>query len=252
MNAIDRRVTLGLACVLLSGNMVAGADAPKDSGTLVCESFHAKQSPEEIKTEIKAVKFTAPNGDGRRGAAGLLIQAKEKKDTTGTRITFTFRRSSTGYGFQVIHPLEQGHLLISVDPSVVRLYRGGSWADIGWGNPKTSEEMTPTAKAREVLPIQPDKDYDVTSELGRWGRYRLSINGTLICEHQVKDASTLVLEIKDHAFWGGPEAPDLNGSFRGRDFESKLRPGQAGVILGPTDRSGNEQRLSQIRIGADS
>ena len=212
----------------------------KDKSVLVCRSLQAKMLPDQIKTEVKAVKFTAPNGDGRRGAVGLLI---ETKADTGTRITFAFQRSKTGYGFQIIHPLKGGHILVSVHSNAVRLYRGGSWAEIGWGNPATG------AKLAKMFPLLPDKKYQVVSELNAAGEYRLVINDIVFCDHDVNDAGPLILEMKDGPVWGGSEAPSLYGSFQGPDFKSKLPAGQAGVILGPTDGGGNTQFMERIEIG---
>ncbi len=244
MNAIPR-LAFGLFVALICGS-AARADDSKEKGLLVCKTLHAKLFAEQIKTEVKAVTFTAPNGNGRRGAAGLLIPTKDKP---GTRIEFKFHRSPSGYGFQIIHPLKDGHVLASVDSRAVTLFRGGSWVDIGWGNPETSEKVTATKKASEILPLQPDKDYDVISELSSSGKYRLWIDGTLMCEHQIKDAKPLVLEMKDgQAVWGGSQAATLYGSFQGPAFEPKLKAGQAGVIIGPTDGSGNRHRLEEITI----
>jgi hypothetical protein len=243
MNALSR-LALGLLMAFVCVSAARADDSNRES-LLVCKTLHAKQSADQIKTEVKAVTFTAPNGDGRRGAVGLLVPTKGKP---GTRITFKFHRSPTGYGFQVIHPLKEGHVLANVSSTAVTLYRGGSWTNIGWGNPATGEKVTATKKAGEVLPIQPDKEYDVISELSSSGRYRLWINGTLMCDHQVKEARPLVLEMKDGPIYGGSEAPTLYGSFQGPAFESKLKSGQAGVIVGPMDGSGPQQRMDQITI----
>ncbi len=243
MNATSR-LALGLSIALVCGS-AARAEDSKEKGQLICKTLHAKQFADQIKTEVKAMTFTAPNGDGRRGAAGLLIPTKDKP---GTRIKLKFHRSPSGYGFQIIHPLKEGHILASLDSRAVTLFRGGSWADIGWGNPAASEKVSLAKKASEILPLQPDKDYDVISELSRAGRYRLWINGTLICEHEIKDASPLVLEMKDGPVWGGSEAPTLYGRFQGPDFEPKLKTGQAGVIIGPTDGSGPRHRIEQITM----
>jgi hypothetical protein len=60
---------------------------------------------------IAAMRFTGPSGDGRRGSAGFVVKGKKGE---ATRLSFSFQRDATGYGFQVIHPLGKGRALVSV------------------------------------------------------------------------------------------------------------------------------------------
>ena len=100
-----------------------------DSRISICPLLHAKAMPREFS--VSAMKFTGPSGDGRRGSAGFVVQSQDLVKGSGTRWQFVFQRDPSGYGFQVIHPFESGHILVSVH-SGVTIHRGGSWGDIGW------------------------------------------------------------------------------------------------------------------------
>jgi len=216
-----------------------------ESRILICPILHAKQMPHDF--QVEAMKFTGPAGDGRRGSAGFVVQTKDLLDGGGTQLSFTFQRDASGYGFQVIHPLTEGHVLVSVSSSVT-IHRGGSWGEIGWGNPATSDKIKFAGGAAKVLPLKANTKHTVTSELSAQGKYRLWIDDALICAHTIEATKPLVLEVpKKAAVWGG--SGWARTPFAGEGFKSKLEPGHAGLILGPMDGSGPKQNFQQIHLG---
>lgn len=231
----------GTVCGLLPASVLAA-----DKDILICSKMHAKQMPKDFR--VAAMKFTGPAGDGRRGSAGFVVQTKKLLKGDGTRLSFTFQRDASGYGFQVIHPIAKGHILVSVHSSVT-IHRGGSWGDIGWGNPGTSDKVKLTKAARDILTLKAKVEHKVVSQLSAAGRYQLWIDGKLLCQHTIKSAKPLVLNVPDgKSVWGGSSFDRT--PFAGKDFKAKLLPGHAGLILGPMDGSAPRQNFQQIRLSA--
>ncbi len=235
---------LSAACVI-AGGASTGSHA-REGEVLICPVMHAKQMPTGF--EVEAMKFTGPAGDGRRGSAGFVVQTEKLIKGPGTRFTFVFQRDGSGYGFQVIHPFGSGHVLVSVY-SGVTIHCGGSWGDIGWGNPRTSDNVELTEDAREILPLEAGTPHQVVSQLSASGDYRLWIDDKLICLHAIRKAAPLALEVPEERRVSGGSSWDRT-PFAGEDFEPKLKPGRAGLILGPMDGSGPKQNFQQISLSS--
>jgi len=169
-----------------------------DGEVLIFPRMDAKQMPKDF--QVEAMKFTGPSGDGRRG---FVVQTKDLIKGTGTRLAFDFQRDASGFNFQVIHPFEQGHVIVSVH-SGVSIHRGGAWGDIGWGNPGTSDKVVLSADAADILPLKADTAHKVISQLSASGEYQLSIDGKSILGHSIKEVEPLILRISmDQGFWLG-------------------------------------------------
>ena len=228
-----------IAALLASTLNANGARAVEQ---LIASRINAKQLPQDFRVE--AMKFTGPWGDGRRGSAGFVVSAKQG---VGTRFSFKFQRDASGYGFQVIHPCGEGHAIVSVHSRGVTIHRGGSWGDIGWGNPATSDRVELNSSASVLLPLQPDIAYPVISELSPEGDYQLIIRNKVICRHAIKNAKPLVLEVpEDKRVWGG--SGWNRDAFAGDGFNPRLQPGHAGLILGPMDGAGPRQSFQDVRL----
>ena len=215
-----------------------------DREVLIADQLHAKQLPTDLKTQ--AMVFTGPAGDGRRGSAGFIVNGQELLGDggAGTGWHFTFQRDPSGFGFQIIHPFKDGHVLIAVG-SAVTIHRGGSWTKIGWGDPSSSDRVEPTAAGKRILPLKPGVPHSVVSQLSHTGRYLLWMDGSLVCQHLIEKASRLELESKGR-IWGGSS---WNGvSFAGPKFRTQLQPGEAGLILSPMDGAGPRHRFEDITL----
>ena len=99
-----------LAVLILVGIGTSDAFAGGDE-VVICPLIQAKQMPAGFK--VAAMTFTGPAGDGRRGSAGFVVRADELVEGGGSRLTFVFQRDASGHHFQVIHPFENGHVLVS-------------------------------------------------------------------------------------------------------------------------------------------
>ncbi len=211
---------------------------------LICPMMRAKQMPQDLRVE--AMRFTGPSGEGRRGSAGFVVQTKDLIKGGGARLAFDFQRDASGFFFQVIHPFEKGHIVVSVH-SGVSIHRGGLWEDIGWGNPATSDKVELEEGAAKVLPLQVDTPHKIVSQLSASGQYQLSIGEKLICRHMIKEAKPLVLRIPmDTGFWLGSTWDKT--PFAGENFKPTLEAGHAGLILGPMDGSGPKQHFKNITL----
>jgi hypothetical protein len=202
--------------------------------------------------------FTGPSGDGRRGSAGFVVRlqdvgpatngaSRSSTATDGTRWEFAFQRAASGFHFQVIHPFRQGHVLVSLAQGVT-IHRGGSWGSIGWGSPAGSDkvELTDAGKETTASWLRADRAHQIVSQLTAEGDYQLSIDGAVMCRHRIEAASPLTLEIPKGRIWGG-SSWDRTG-FNGNDFNPKLQPGHAGLILAPMDGSGPTQHFKDVRL----
>lgn len=233
----DRRIHQGIAIALLISLTIGSGLAEE---VLLCSRINAKQMPTDFR--VAAMRFTGPAGDGRRGSAGFVVRAKSDE---GTRLSFSFQRDVTGYGFQVIHPLGKGHAIISVHSRGMTLHRGGSWGDIGWGDPATSDKLE--VNARGGVPPKANVTYRVVSELSSAGDYQMAIDGQVVCRHKVPTAKPLVLEVpREKRVWGG--SGWNRTPFTGEGFKPNLQPGDVGLILGPMDAAGPNQNLQDIKL----
>lgn len=266
---MTRPITTVLALLSLCCSVLA--ESSDAETVLVCSRLNAKQMPGEL--EVPAIVFTGPAGDGRRGSAGFVVRsqdiAKAGKNVKpseftggGTRWDFVFQRAKSGFHFQVIHPFQRGHVIVSLAQGVT-VHRGGSWGKIGWGNPAGSDKVVLTPAGQEITAswLPADVPHRIASQLTETGEYQLSIDGAVICKHQIKSAKTLILESGDERIWGGSSWDRT--SFEGRDlrparvksrnrpvsgFNRTLEAGDAGLILAPMDGSGPSQNFQQVKL----
>ncbi|MDA1015062.1 MAG: hypothetical protein O3A00_11505 [Planctomycetota bacterium] len=232
-----------LAVVILSSTASVFAEANPSATVLVCSQLNAKQMPMDF--HVPAMKFTGPAGDGRRGSAGFVLQSDGLIDGNGTRWNFVFQRAKSGFKFQIIHPFQGGHILVSLQRGVT-IHRGVSWGDIGWGNSDASDKVTVTDAGAELISLTPDQPHRIASQLSERGEYQLWINKVLVCRHVVSSAKPLILEVPKERVWGGSSWDRT--PFAGSNFTPQLQPGHAGLILGPMDGSGPTQNLQQIKF----
>lgn len=126
-------LVLAILTAILLTNSASSQPLGPDKTLLVCPLMHAKAMPSSIP--FAAMTFTGPTADGRRGSAGFVVHSQDFVTGDGTRWQFIFQRDASGYGFQVIHPLEKGHVVVSV-LSGVTIHRGGAWAKNRLGKSK--------------------------------------------------------------------------------------------------------------------
>ena len=91
------------------------------NGASVCARLHAKAMPNDFDVDVMA--FTGPSGDGRRGSAGFVLQTRDFIGDGTSAWHFVFQRDASGFGFQVVHPFQDGQVVVSVIGSTVSIKR---------------------------------------------------------------------------------------------------------------------------------
>lgn len=243
----DKPMRSTCLCLFAVTAMTCAASAETQSdAVVVCPRINAKAMPADFR--VPAMAFTGPAGDGRRGSAGFVVQAQgDSTGVPGTRWEFAFQRAPSGYHFQVIHPFNNGHVLVSLARGV-KIHRGGSWSKIGWGDSAGSDmiELTDAGKETTGAWLPHDRPHQIVSQLTAGGEYEFWIDGALVCRHQIEDAKPLVLEVSEDRVWGGSSWDRT--PFSGKDFKPQLQAGHAGLILGPMDGSGPTQNFQNITL----
>jgi hypothetical protein len=104
-----------------------------------------------------------------------------------------------------------------------------------------------TTGAANVLPLKANLPHNVVSQLSDRGEYQLWIDDVLVCRHRAKDAEPLLLKVAaDTSVWGG--SGWKRTPFAGEGFNPQLKPGHAGLILGPMDGSGPRHFFKQVTL----
>jgi len=203
----------------------------------VCGALQAKASPKELAAD--AVHFTAPRGNGRGGANGFLIRASADWREKGTEWRFHYVRSGSARGLQIVHPWQEGQILVAIHPGVV-IVPGGRWAELGW-RPSVGVPVQKEAAHDEVLPVKDAVGHEVVSQLHPGGSYRLYFDGALVGTAEVAGSMPLSLEVP-----AGVRPPGTGvwgqANFVGEDVSRPLKPGEAALIIGPQDQGSNVAR----------
>ena len=109
--------------------------------------------------------------------------------------------------------------------------------------------MTVSEDGAELLPLPENTPHQIVSELSSQGKYQLSIDGKLICEHTIRQAKPLVLDVpQTKRVWAGSSWDRT--PFAGESFDPQLRPGHAGLILGPMDGAAPRQNFQHIVLSS--
>jgi hypothetical protein len=218
------------------------ARAKKTASLLVCKKLEAKRKPEGL---IKgASSFTAPRGNGRKGANGIAIGTDSKRTQNGTCWKFQYSMGVNTYGFQLAHPWKSGHILLTVlRGDHINLANNGSWLKGGW-------------KGQEDIKLKHHGDlstwgkallagkHEVVSRLGPRGQYKLFFDGKLVVSCTVKDAKPLDLSNPKNL---RPPLGSGWGEHKFEGIEKSLGAGKAALIIAPCDRGPNV--CHDIRFG---
>ncbi len=208
----------------------AVATVPRIDSTPVCAKLEAKKPPEGLAAGT--IPFTAPRGEGRSGANGFLIEAARGVGP-----------SRHGLGLHLPPHRIRGRR--SLHPSA-----GGGARD-GHGH----TQWTPRRKPRPVaFPRLPTAAADEPA-LGDGQQFRAGVghrggrtaqSGSILAPDGrfqfLLDGQLLAVTVVP------PAAPlQLTPDFQGEKLPMTLRPGMAGVIIGPRD--GGLNRATDITFG---
>jgi hypothetical protein len=208
----------------IDGNSNGLGDAC-EGAAMVCRALAAKRDPVDLV--IGSIAFTAPPGDGRRGANGFLIPSDASWQERGTEWNFLHRFGRSSQSMQVIHPWGDGHVLVTLQNHALHVSQNGDWSQVGWTPGGDGIPLQTEPAHDEIIPLVQGDEYSVSSRLGPEGNYSVSLNNRLVATATITDAEPLSLGIPEFEGVGLPEV---------------LLPGQAGVIMGPIDTGSNHAR----------
>ena len=188
--------------------------------------------------------FDGPWGDGRNGAKGVVVNSGLQWSRVGTRWSFSYVRSGSAYGLQVIHPFQKGQVIIHIRQSGVGASTPRAWTQVGYGG-GDARRLAFTDAFKEEFPLKVDEAASFTSTLRPDGTYELTANGRLVALGKFKVASPLSFVIKK-----GARFPGASGwaklEFKGNEFPEQWEPGYAGILLEPLD--GGQNTVTALRF----
>ena len=183
----------------------------------VCQRLQAKRAPKDLRRGV--IHFTAPHGNGRRGANGALVRAAPLGDR-GSVWSMRFQRGGSARGIQIVHPFKRGHVMVTVHQRGAHIVAGGHWADSGYTRlgPR-AVDVVRSPDFERVFPLAEHTPHQLTSVMRPDGVYQLYVARRLVAAARVDAAEPL----------------RLSEGFVSADKPVQLSPGDTAVIVGPTD-----------------
>jgi len=210
------------------------AETPQRDNTLVCDKLAAKSPP--VNLVAGGVAFDGIDGDGRRGANGIIVPAPTDWRSNGTRWSFDYRYSLNPNGLLMIHPFEGGHFRVLLERDKAGLGPGGTWDLVAnyTYHFKKPFEMTPTPEGAALFPLKEETTYQITSRVDRAGNYQLLINDKIAFMGQVAATQPLA----------------MRPPFTDSRCPTTLTVGHGAMIIGPRDQGLHE--ATQIRLASNA
>ena len=202
-----------------------------------CDQLVSKEKPKGLNKS--AIPFSAPAGNGRGGGNGFIVEAPSGWEEHGTTWNFKYNGPNTSFGFHLIHPFKNGHVLVRVltyplRGSRITVCANTPWRKGGWmGESDVEVEgIVPVKNVEQIL--MGNEPVEIVSSLSHNGAYRLYIGGKLVANANVKSASSLDLSNPEDEKIPYGSGWDVK-KFQGKGLPMILKKGQAGIIVGPTD-----------------
>jgi hypothetical protein len=200
-------------------------------------------SPIAVASEIKAkgdvktpgpnvLPFSAPKGNGRSGAIGLLIKNPPAANRSGSEWAFNYKRGGTAYPLQIIHPHGRGQFIVHINKDNVGASTPEHWYQVGFLGGDT-KRIKMSRVSSSIFPLVDDTDYAVVSRVSPTGAFELTINGQVVATGRATGAEPLSLEIPEGTSFSGHGRGEL--AFKGAGLPLKWEAGYAGLIVGPMD-----------------
>lgn len=200
--------------------------AAQESTLKVADSVRGKALPTGVTAGLTA--FNAPNGNGRRGANGIYIPPRSPNAKQITEMSFTYHRSGSARGVQVIHPLGDGHVVISILPDKININVDGPWPGT-FGRDTSSKQLT--AAFARVFRVPDEKVISVRTRVFPNGVSEVAIDGSVVATASTAKA----LPFENEERFGQTNSPNPAGVVP----PMKWPAGSAGIILGPLDGGSN-------------
>ena len=221
------------------GGRVSPAPGAAAGPISVASSLAAKKGAAQAGADT--VEFNGPDGDGRRGARGILLKgAAEATAKAGSTWTFIYQRAGSASVLQIVHPLGRGQAIVHVTAEGIGIAAPGAWRELGYGEGDVKEDgkrVRQTPAFKKIFPLKDGVEYQVVSRMNGAGAYEFFVNSQLVATgHATINAKPLDLEIP-----AGSAVP--NGGrgkleFKGADgaaLPMKWSAGWSGILVGPLD-----------------
>ncbi len=180
-----------------------------------------------------AESFQCPPDHRRTGANGLLVHAARGWGGRGTVWSCRYQRKEPAGGIQFIHPFGDGHVVVTVSDQHLTLTSPGAWERIGYGNTSGKTfPVEPAAGPEQPLRLTGGVPHRLTSILTKEGLYYLFVDDRLFAHGRVPHSVPL----------------RFPADFTGLEQRRPLRPGRAGIVIGPVEQQGIN-RAHQVRFG---
>ncbi len=183
-------------------------------GFRVADRLQGKAKPTGVPPTL--LTFNGPSGDGRRGANGVFIPAEIVGGVAGaTEWSCSYQRDRSARGIQFVHPVNDGHVVVTVYQQFVNVVPGGGFPGyLG----RDVLQLSKTSAFAEHFPLKDKQTYEVASRVFPSGQVAVLVNETVVATATVSQTAPLIVE----------KFPD-NGLPR------EWPAGSTGVIIGPLD-----------------
>ena len=205
----------------------------------VASALRGKARPTNVATGV--VAFNAPNGNGRSGANGLYIPPGPAKPNQITEMSFTWHRSGSARGVQVIHPLGGRHVVITILPDRININVDGPLPGT-FGRDNPSKQLT--AAFAEVFPVADGKVISVRTRVFPNGVSEVAIDGSVVATATAVEA----MPFENEKRFGVANSPNPAGVVPPGTWPA----GSAGIIPGPLDGGSNVAEMVVFRRLAES
>lgn len=221
--------------------------APMTGGLLIASRVQGKQGVTEPAAGV--ICFDAPDGDGRRGAKGVLVRQPSGWAAAGTTWATTYSRSLSAEGVQFIHPLGNGQLMVQVKSQGVGVINPHAWIETGYRD-FSKKGVTPTPAYDTVFPLKDNTEYAVETRVTATGAIAISVNGQVVATSRFNpaDAHPLSLPSANEGSGGGTRKTTFKSLAGNPEMPQQLDAGDAMLLVGPLDRGINI--CTNVRLGA--
>ncbi len=189
----------------------------------------------QVDLHPAARTFTPPEGAAGDRTTGVLVKAHSSYATTGTTWELDFESNwESDLGLQFIHPLGNGHGIVTLHRRSIGMSTPGRWSEIGYGA-GTIDEATYTDSFASIFPLNSGQSYSLKSTVTPNGDVSVVIDQQLVAAGTVNQPPPLVTSISGDVEFPGSTSPPVD-TFSGTDFPAQWQSGYAGLIFEPIDQ----------------
>ena len=223
-------------CAILAAAAILSLNTSlaQESALQIADSVRAKANPTGVLKGVTA--FHAPAGNGRRGANGLYIPPGKSAADQVTEFSLTHQRSGSARGVQMIHPLKDGHVVITIMNDQINVVAGGKWPGY-FGRKSPLTELTDVYA--DTFPLKDAQTISVRTRVFPNGVTEVVVDGKVMAVAFIEQASAFTLTDGFKLIDGfNPASASLPETWPA---------GAAGIIIGPRDSQVNVAQKVVLR-----